>query len=71
MGKPRHETTLARFSALRCLSLLKVEYLLPAEVHWQLTWPLKMLYSSGSSIINCCFAQVEPALAEAVLAEQR
>ena len=29
---PRHRTTLARFSALRCLSLLNVEYLQAAEV---------------------------------------
>ena len=43
MAKPRHETTLARFSALRCLSLLKVEYLRCAEVNREeLTRSLRM-----------------------------
>ena len=52
VAKPRHVTTLARFSTLRCLSLMKVEYLSIAEVSRELTWPFGMRESYGSGIIT-------------------
>ncbi len=56
VAKPRHMTTLARFSALRCLSLLKVEYLQTAEVSRELTRPLGMREGYSSGILYDCFA---------------